>query len=160
MQGKLQVKSKLHERERERERERGIDLQEELKRNEFLVFLMNKKVEDAPLSEFMKDHDPKQCSPKCEQKHQPVWLPSMTMISMVMPTTTITVAIPLMIRSTHCNELRDQSFLLSCWTKQNKREIKQERIKEKEGDGSLSLSLSLSLYFLQREFYTVYIRLE
>ena len=139
------------------ERERGIDLQEELKRNEFLVFLMNKKVEDAPLSEFMKDHDPKQCSPKCEQKHQPVWLPSMTMISMVMPTTTITVAIPLMIRSTHCNELRDQSFLLSCWTKQNKREIKQERIKEKEGDGSLSLSLSL--YFLQREFYTVYIRL-
>ena len=137
-----------------RERERGIDLQEELKRNEFLVFLMNKKVEDAPLSEFMKDHDPKQCSPKCEQQHQPVWLPSMTMISMVMPTT-ITVAIPLMIRSTHCNELRDQSFLLSCWTKQNKREIKQERIKEKEGDGSLSLSLSLSIFY--KDSFILYI---
>ncbi|KAJ1429953.1 putative chitinase domain-containing protein 1 [Sesbania bispinosa] len=33
-----------------------------------MVFIFDKKAVDAPLSESVKNHDPKQCSPKCNER--------------------------------------------------------------------------------------------
>ena len=44
--------------------ERERDLQEELERDELIVFLLDKVVENASLSELVKQHHSKYCSTK------------------------------------------------------------------------------------------------
>lgn len=55
--------------------EREENLQEKLKRNELSVLLFDKEAENASLPELVKHHNTKQCSPKCQEQHQTIWLP-------------------------------------------------------------------------------------
>lgn len=55
-----------------------IDLQEKLKSKNLLVFLFDKNGVDAPLSELVKHHNPKQCNPKCDKQYQRIRPSSVT----------------------------------------------------------------------------------